>query len=160
MFWFLFIPLLIKVSLFRRPYLEHPLWIYVVFNIDRRQGTWKPICIIPEDHIAPRRSVFFLASPVLGAYSDGRHQCLFDVIAERQRHQRYQRPFRRVMSLRGSWLNATERHRTPKLTVWKWRKRDMFRIIATQPPLSSDHPHTSARGHGGGSVQHLTGVAR
>ena len=108
MFWFLFIPLLIKVSLFRRPYLEHPLWIYVVFNIDRRQGTWKPICIIPEDHIAPRRSVFFLARPVLGAYSDGRHQYLFDVIAKRQQHQRYGQPFRRVMNLRGPWLSATE----------------------------------------------------
>ena len=137
MFWFLFIPLLIKVSLFRRPYLEHPLWIYVVFNIDRRQGTWKPICIIPEDHIAPRRSVFFLARPVLGAYSDGRHQYLFDVIAKRQQHQRYRRPFRRVMNLRGSWQTATQ---PLSRLSGNSATATVFRIAAKHPTVASP-PH-------------------
>ena len=137
MFWFLFIPLHIKVSLFRRPYPEHPLWIYVVFNIDRRQGTWKPICIIPEDHIAPRRSVFFLARPVLGAYSDGRHQYLFDVIAKRQQHQRYRRPFRRVMNLRGSWQTATQ---PLSRLSGNSATATVFRIAAKHPTVASP-PH-------------------
>ena len=91
-------------------------------------------CSIPDDHIGPRRSALFVATSLLGGYLDGRHQCLFDVIGERQRHQKYQRPFRRVMKLRGSWQNATERHRTPKQTVWKWRKRDSVQ----------DHSHTAS----------------
>ena len=63
---------------------------------------------IPDDHIDPRRSALFLARSVLGGYLDGRHQYLFDIIAKRQRHQRYRQPFRRVMNLRGSWLNAMQ----------------------------------------------------
>ena len=63
---------------------------------------------IPDDHIDPRRSALFLARSVLGGYLDGRHQYLFDVIAKRHRHQRYRQPFRRVMNLRGSWLNAMQ----------------------------------------------------
>ena len=161
MFWFLFIPLLIKVSLFRRPYLEHPLWIYVVFNIDRRQGTWKPICIIPEDHIAPRRSVFFLARPVLGAYSDGRHQYLFDVIAKRQQHQRYRRPFRRVMNLRGSWQTATQPlNRLCGNGANATGSGSQPNTLTVVSPPSSDHSDTNARGRGGFTAQHVTGVAR
>ncbi len=124
-------------------------------------------CSIPDDHIGPRRSALFVATSLLGGYLDGRHQCLFDVIGERQRHQKYQRPFRRVMKLRGSWQNTTEHHRTPQNATERLSRLSgnganatVFRIIATQPPLSSDHPHTSARGHGGCSAQHLTGVAR
>ena len=158
MFWFLFIPLLIKVSLFRRPYLEHPLWIYVVFNIDRRQGTWKPICIIPEDHIAPRRSVFFLARPVLGAYSDGRHQYLFDVIAKRQQHQRYRRPFRRVMNLRGSWQNATQPlHRQSGNGANIDSVQDRSHTL-TPPGTVLDPPDPSAGGRGGCTAQNVTSV--
>ena len=67
-----------------------------------------PNCSIPDDHIDPRRSALFLARSVLGGYLDGRHQYLFDVIAKRHRHQRYRQPFRRVMNLRGSWLNAMQ----------------------------------------------------
>ena len=148
MFWFLFIPLLIKVSLFRRPYLEHPLWIYVVFNIDRRQGTWKPICIIPEDHIDPRRSALFLARSVLGAYSDGRHQYLFDVIAKRQRHQRYRRPFRRGMNLRGSWQTATQplsRLSGNGATATVFRIMQPNTLPSPAPPPSLDHPDTQRR---------------
>ena len=48
---------------------------------------------------------------MLGAYSDGRHQCLFDIITRGQKNQRYRRPFRCVMNLRWSWQNATERLR-------------------------------------------------
>ena len=48
---------------------------------------------------------------------------MLDFIARRQRHQRYGRPFRRALNLRGSLLNATE-HGTTEQTVWKWRKRD------------------------------------
>jgi hypothetical protein len=57
-----------------------------------------------------RSSSFCAFHGKMGAegYSDWRRQCLFDFIAKRQRHQRYGRSFRRVMSLRGSWLNATE----------------------------------------------------
>ena len=67
-----------------------------------------PNCSIPDDHIDPRRSALFLARSVLGGYLDGRHQYLFDMIAKRQRHQRYRQPFRRVMNLRRSWLNAMQ----------------------------------------------------
>ena len=67
-----------------------------------------PNCSIPDDHIDPRRSALFLARSVLGGYSDGRHQYLFDVIAKRQQHQRYRRPFRRVLNLRWSWRNPTQ----------------------------------------------------
>ena len=161
MFWFLFIPLLIKVSLFRRTYLEHPRWIYVVFNIDWRQCTWKPICIIPEDHIAPRRSVFFLARPVLGAYSDGRHQYLFDVIAKRQQHQRYRRPFRRVMNLRGSWQTATQplsRLSGNSATATVFRIAAKHPTVASPPPPSLYHPDLSAGGRGGCTAQHVAGV--
>jgi hypothetical protein len=69
----------------------------------------EPNCPNPDDHIEPRRSALFLARSVLGAYSDGRHQCLFDIITRGQKNQRYRRPFRCVMNLRWSWQNATER---------------------------------------------------
>ena len=49
-----------------------------------------------------------MARSVLGEYSDGRHQCLSDFIVRRHRHQRYGRPFRRVINLRGSWQVATQ----------------------------------------------------
>ena len=67
-----------------------------------------PNCSIPDDHIDPRRSALFLARSVLGGYSDGRHQCLSDVIARRHQHQRYRRPFRRVLNLRWSWQTAMQ----------------------------------------------------
>jgi hypothetical protein len=68
----------------------------------------EPNCPNPDDHIEPRRSALFLARSVLGAYSDGRHQCLFDIITRGQKNQRYRRPFRCVMNLRWSWRNATQ----------------------------------------------------
>ena len=54
-------------------------------------------------------------------YLDGRHQCLFDVIARRQRHQRY-RPANQARD-EPAWVLA-ERHVTTEQTFRKWRKRD------------------------------------
>ena len=102
------------------------------------QETLKTSCLRmysnPDVHIDPRRYALFLARSVLGGYSDGRHQCLSDFIVRRHRHQRYGRPFRRVINLRGSWQVATQ---PLNRLSGNSATATVFRIGATPP--SSDH---------------------
>ena len=98
------------ISLWREYSLGSAIWITLTIICLTKFPSKRPkrTSSIPDDHIDPRRSALFLARSVLGGYLDGRHQYLFDVIAKRHRHQRYRQPFRRVMNLRGSWLNAMQ----------------------------------------------------
>ena len=98
------------ISLWREYSLGSAIWITLTIICLTKFPSKRPkrTSSIPDDHIDPRRSALFLARSVPGGYSDGRHQYLFDVIAKRHRHQRYRQPFRRVMNLRGSWLNAMQ----------------------------------------------------
>ena len=121
-----------------------------------------PTSSIPDDHIDRRRSALFLARSVLGGYLDGRHQYLFDVIAKRQQHQRYRRPFRRVMNLRGSWQTTTQplsRLSGNSATATVFRIAAKHPTVARGPPPPSlYHPDLSAGGRGGCTAQHVAGV--